>query len=72
MSLAVGSIPELAYVDVFSVKTALILNIAFKCGFVEKSLLIQIKRNLGPHDRNLFVRINNENFLRGATERNTR
>ena len=26
----------------------------------------------GPYDRNFLVRINNENFLRGATERNTR
>ena len=27
---------------------------------------------LGPHDQNFLVRINNENFLRGATKRNTR
>ena len=26
----------------------------------------------GPQDRNFLARINNENFLRGATERNTR
>ena len=26
----------------------------------------------GPHDRNFFARINNENFLSGANERNTR
>ena len=28
-------------------------------------------KDLGPHDRNFFIRINNEKFLRGATERNT-
>ena len=27
---------------------------------------------LGPHDRNFLVHINNENFLRDATERNIR
>ena len=27
---------------------------------------------MGPHDRNFLARINNENFLRGPTERNTR
>ena len=26
----------------------------------------------GSHDRNCLVRINNENFLRGVTEQNTR
>ena len=26
----------------------------------------------GPHDRNFLVCITNKNFLRGATERNTR
>ena len=26
---------------------------------------------LGQHYRNFFARINNENFLRGVTERNT-
>ena len=29
-------------------------------------------RAQGPHDRNFLARINNENFLRGANERNTR
>ena len=28
--------------------------------------------NQGPHDRNFLARINNENFLSGANERNTR
>ena len=27
---------------------------------------------LGTHDKNFLARINNENFLRGATERNIR
>ena len=30
------------------------------------------RKLLGPHDRNFLVHINNENFLRGATERNIR
>ena len=28
--------------------------------------------NLGPNDRNFLNRINNENFVRGTTEQNTR
>ena len=28
--------------------------------------------NRGPHDKNFLALINNENFLRGATEQNTR
>ena len=34
--------------------------------------IIKSKLNQGPHDRNFLVCINNENFLRGAIERNTR
>ena len=41
-----------------------------------KSLFANVPVNftidLGPHDRNFLARINNENFLRCANERNTR
>ena len=33
---------------------------------------LQQHTHLGPHDRNFLARINSENYLRGATERNTR
>ena len=38
---------------------------------VVKIQSVFVQWNLGLHDRNFRARINNENFLRGATERNT-
>ena len=56
-----------------NLKVVIIIIIMKICGqFKEKDYLNHVALNLGPHDRNFLVRSKNENFLRDATERNTR
>ena len=48
-------------------------NLSFWVSMVGKCFVsITLEEHQGPHDRKFLARINYENFLRGATERNTR
>ena len=62
------------FLQLISLRKSMRKNFIFSPKNPNLAILVQVDcaTNQGPHDRNFLARSNNENFLRGAIERNTR
>ena len=69
MTICAQKLSFINYKDIEEATTTIIFVFSCIIG-LQLIFLYQCIGNLGPHDKNFLSCSNNENFLRGATERN--